>query len=111
MAQKEWQNVTVPFEFYRAGTRGGAVIFQIEGGEYDGYSFARPLLTVRRSFDKGKPGFQLGYTVEQQFDAQGDLVGEDSEILKLKKTRKNDDGKWVTDDETEIPMDELELYI
>ena len=111
MAQKEWQNVVVPFEFFRAGTRGGAVIFQIEGGEYDGYSFARPLVTVRRSFDKGDMGFQLGYTVEQEFDEAGDLVGEESEILKLKKTQKTDDGKWETIDSTEIAMDELELYI
>lgn len=111
MATKEWHNVTVPFEFFRAGTRGGAIIFQIEGGTYDKYSFARPLLTVRRSFDKGNPGFSLGYTIEQTLDDDGDIVGEESEILKLKKTRKTDEGKWVTEDETQIPMDELSQYI
>lgn len=108
MAEKKiWSSVVIPFECYRAATKGGALVFQIEEGKYKGYQFVRPAMLVRRSFEKGKPGFQLSYTVTQEIE-NDDVLFEESESITLRKSEKNSEGKYETVDEQEVYMSELE---
>ena len=106
--KKVWRNAVIPYESFKMGTRGGAVIFQIPSGDFKGWSFARPLLTVRKSFDKEKPGFQISYTVNQQLNEKNDVVDEVCETMVLQKSEKGSDGKFSVTDSMEIPVNTLE---
>ncbi len=108
--KKDWREVVVPFEMFQSGTRGGAVVFKIQDGDYKWYHFVRPLALVRRSRENPN-GFALHYSVEQELDSNGDILGEVPETISLRKTKKNEDGKYVTDDEVELTMDNLENII
>lgn len=105
---KVWSEAIIPFEAFKMGTKGGAVIFQIPTGDYKDWEFVRPLSLVRKSYEKGRPGFTLAYSIEQTVNDAGDVEGETPETLHLRKSAKGDDGKYSVIDEMDIPISELE---
>lgn len=105
--KKVWQEVIIPFHSFKMGTKGGGVIFQIPDGDYKDWEFVRPLSLVRKSYEKGKPGFTLAYSSEQTINDRGDVEGEVPEMLHLRKSEKGADGKYSVIDEMDIPMSEL----
>lgn len=109
MAKKQWRNVVVPFEMFEMATE-RAMIFRFRSGAYQGYSFVRPNKTVRAERETHS-GFDLGYSVEQSLDENGDILSEIPETLTLKKSERSSDGKWSVVDEEDIPMDMLESLI
>ena len=109
MAKRQWKNVLVPFEMFEMATE-RALVFKFRSGAYADYSFVRPNKTVRSDRD-GFKGFMLGYSIEQSFDANGDVVGETAETLVIRQTGKDDDGNWVTFAEEELTMDMLESLL
>ena len=105
---KVWSEAIIPFESFKMGTKGGGVIFQIPTGDYQNYEFIRPLVLVRKSYEKGKPGFKIAYSIEQTVNENGDVEGETPEMLHLRKSEKDDAGKYSVVDEIDIPISELE---
>lgn len=102
--KKMWKNVTIPFELFEM-TLERAIVFKIRSGEYEGVSFVRPNKLVRKT--KDLRGFSLGYTVIQELDDNGDVLSETAEVMDIKKTEKNEEGKWVTTYEAQISLDQL----
>lgn len=109
--KKAWSYVVIPFSWFRMGTKNGGVIFQIEGGELDGFQFVRPLVLVRRSFDKGNVGFKVSYSIEQELDDNDDIVGEKPEELELRRSEKKKDGSYEVVEQAKIDMSDLEDFI
>lgn len=105
---REWRNFVVPYESFMRVTKGGAMVFEIQDGDLKGYQFLRPAKLVRKSFEKGKRGFSVGYTVEQILDDSGDIVEENPEEITLTLTKKTDDGDYEKQDEMDIEADALE---
>ena len=109
MGKKQWRNVIVPFEMFEMATE-RAMIFRFRDGVYKDYSFVRPNKTIR-SDKENFSGFSLGYSLEQSFDASGDVVGETAEMLTIKKSERDAEGSWSVVAEEEISMDLLENLI
>jgi len=106
-SKKVWQEAIIPFNAFKMGTKGGGVIFQIPDGDYRDWEFVRPLSLVRKSYEKGRPGFTLAFSVEQTINDRGDVEGEVPEMVHLRKSAKGEDGKYSVTDEMDIPMSEL----
>ena len=106
---KAWNNVVVPYEMFKQGTRNGGVVFRIQSGDFQGYEFVRPLVLVRKSREQA--GFALAYSLDQSVDANGDILEEISESVKLTKSQKNSDNKYEVVDSFELPMNQLETII
>ena len=104
---KVWSEAIIPFNAFKMGTKGGGVIFQIPTGDYQNYEFIRPLVLVRKSYEKGNPGLALSYSIEQIINDNGDVEGETPEMVNLRKSEKDENGKYNVVDEVEIPMSEL----
>ncbi len=109
--EKEWHSVVVPYEWFQLITKNNAAIFRITDGDYEGYSFVRPAVLMRKSYRKGEQGLELSYSVEQEVDEDGDIVKEEVEEINLQLREKQGKGKnakyEVVDEET-IRMDDLD---
>lgn len=106
--KKVWQTVVLPFEMFKQGTRGGGVVFRVQTGDFQGYEFVRPLVLVRAS--REKPGFSVAYSIEQSIDANGEVLEEVVENVKLSKSQKVGE-KYQVVDEFEMPMNQLESIV
>lgn len=104
---KVWSNVVIPYEAFKMGTKGGAVIFQIPSGDFKDWEFVRPLSLVRKSYEKGNPGFLLAYSIDQLINDNGDVEGETPELLHMRRSEKGDDDKYRVVEEQDISMSEL----
>jgi hypothetical protein len=109
--KKVWKNVVLPYDSFKLGTGRGAMVFEIQEGDFKGWGFVRPLVLVRKSFEKGRPGFSMAYSIEQELSANGDVVSEKAETIKLTLNEKGADGKYHQVDEMEIPADTLEAML
>lgn len=109
--KKVWKNVVVPYEAFKLGTQRGGVVFEIQEGDFKGWGFVRPLVLVRKSFEKGRPGFSLAYSIEQELSTSGDVLSEVAETIKLTLNEKGADGKYHQVDEMEITADALESML
>lgn len=110
--KKIWRGIVIPYEYFRSYTKGGAVVFQVDDyndnnpGDFHGYSFVRPATTVFKAIKESAQGFNVGYSVEQTLEG-GDVVEEAPETVKLRKSVKNDNGRWEVEDEFEVEMPQI----
>jgi len=106
MAKSNWRNTVVPLDMFEMFSPSGlATIFRFREGDWAGFSFIRPNKTIRKDRDSG--GFALGYTVEIEYDDNGDIANEVAETIELKKSEKQGDGTWAVIATEEVPIDVL----
>lgn len=106
MAKTRWLNIQFPFEMYEMHA-GKAIIFKFRGGAWEGYSFVRPTSVVRRGWE-GDGGFAVGFAITQELDANGDVISEGEEPVTVKKSEKDENGRWSVIDEQEVLPSQLE---
>lgn len=112
MAKKQniFESFVCPYSYFSKVTKGGAMVFRVGSGQYEGYQFLRPATMVIKSYEKNQPGFKVSYFVTQHLEGK-DVIDEEVELIKLKKSEKSDSGKWEIIDEIEVPADEMKNYL